>query len=146
MSIKFHVRYWCNDCLDDEYGCFNGYVQHLTKGDLKPFEEHPDEVALFDTYEEAKQAGSEKTEDCSIWDYAVYLESEDSGTLITTDGIDRQYKLCVCSKCDYVAMCTPDNDFYVRSGDPGGPLFCRTCIYEVARRAGSFDSIPQPSR
>lgn len=48
--------------------------------------------------------------------------------MITHGGTDRCWEVCQCSKCKTVSQCTPTNDFYTKSGDPNGPLYCETCI------------------
>jgi hypothetical protein len=49
--------------------------------------------------------------------------------IVTHDrpGEDRGMRLCRCSVCGMVRLCTPDFDFYAR--DPGGPLVCHNCFY-----------------
>lgn len=47
---------------------------------------------------------------------------------ITHGGTDARYKLCRCSVCGLEAICEPMCDFYTRTGDPSGPLFCEVCI------------------
>lgn len=47
-----------------------------------------------------------------------------------TDGDEksRAYEWCKCFACSYIAQCTPSADFYTRTGEPNGPLFCEQCV------------------
>jgi hypothetical protein len=42
------------------------------------------------------------------------------------DGQDRRHKMCRCSKCEKVVLCTPSFDFYGRNG---APLVCEACFH-----------------
>lgn len=51
--------------------------------------------------------------------------------VITHGGVDRGFKLCKCTGCGEVSLCTPSNDFYTRTEDGlEGPLYCERCTLE----------------
>lgn len=49
-------------------------------------------------------------------------------TVLHDDGTDRRWRMCLCSTCGAVEMCTPVSDFYARVA--GGPLQCTPCFDE----------------
>ena len=61
---------------------------------------------------------------------------------ITHGGTDARYKLCRCSVCGLEAICEPMCDFYTRTGDPSGPLFCEVCILKPNATITGGDSRP----
>lgn len=58
--------------------------------------------------------------------------------VITQGGLDRRFKVCRCSRCSLEARCTPSFDFFTRTADETGPLFCEECLLEATgiRRPG----------
>ena len=42
-------------------------------------------------------------------------------------GEDRRYKICKCSRCGVIAVCTPGFDFYTTPSSDGW-LRCETCM------------------
>ena len=55
------------------------------------------------------------------------LNPEFSDEPVTHACDDYGGKLCKCSRCGIVEICTPMRDFYAT--DPGGLLVCETCFY-----------------
>jgi hypothetical protein len=53
-----------------------------------------------------------------------------SEPVITHDGPDRRNKMCRCSRCKKVELCTPSRDFY---GYDGAPLVCEDCFHRKVR-------------
>ncbi len=57
--------------------------------------------------------------------------------VVTHDGPDRQYRMCLCSECGEVQRCVPANDFYAREGAPvGAPLVCSGCFRKPMEAKG----------
>lgn len=49
-------------------------------------------------------------------------------------GADRRFKWCRCHDCKRVAVCLPDDDFYVK--DDGDPLRCESCYWQHRANLG----------
>lgn len=47
---------------------------------------------------------------------------------ITHGGVDREYKVCTCHRCNITVLCTPIFKFSPRYNDPNGPLYCAFCL------------------
>lgn len=52
---------------------------------------------------------------------------------ITHGGKNRGYKPCKCAKCQTIAECTPDFDFYTLADDDNGLLYCEICFWRMIR-------------
>ncbi len=57
--------------------------------------------------------------------------------VVTKKGTDRRYRLCLCSECDEVQRCIPENDFY--EDDEGDALVCSGCFRKALEARGHTD-------
>lgn len=50
---------------------------------------------------------------------------------ITRGGVERRYKMCVCSRCGIVAVCRPNFDFYAGPNEEDQNLLrCERCAQQ----------------
>ena len=63
------------------------------------------------------------------------MRSEQTGEEVVTDvEPDRRHRLCLCSQCDEVQRCTPENDFY--DAPDGKSLVCSGCFRKPLEAKG----------
>lgn len=54
--------------------------------------------------------------------------------VVTERGSDARYRMCLCSECEEVQRCTPENDFY--EADDGKLLVCSGCFRKSMEAKG----------
>lgn len=79
MADRYTVSIFCRDCAmdEDEYGCFMGGSEWITRGDCdKKYTPQDDEPMEFSSFQEADEAGQKATEKVTPWDYIIYKNGE----------------------------------------------------------------------
>lgn len=57
---------------------------------------------------------------------STVIDEKTGEEIVTRDGRDRRFRLCLCAECEEVERCTPGNDFWVAKGKLG--LLCDRCF------------------